>query len=213
MEMVIRLKHVSKHFKDIEVLKDVSVEFEKGKIHGIIGRNGSGKTVMFKAICGFIPIDTGEIWIRDKKLWKEIDMPSNIGMIIDGSGFLPYYSGLKNLKFLASLNKKINTEKMRQTMVQVGLDPDSKKHVSKYSMGMKQRLSIAQAIMEDQNIIILDEPMNGLDKHGVKEIRNLLLYLKNEGKTIILASHNSQDIEILCDKVYEMDNGILTAQS
>ena len=213
MEMVIRLKHVSKHFKDIEVLKDVSVEFEKGKIHGIIGRNGSGKTVMFKAICGFIPIDTGEIWIRDKKLWKEIDMPSNIGMIIDGSGFLPYYSGLKNLKFLASLNKKINTEKMRQTMVQVGLDPDSKKHVSKYSMGMKQRLSIAQAIMEDQNIIILDEPMNGLDKHGVKEIRNLLLYLKNEGKTIILASHNSQDIEILCDKVYEMDNGILTVQS
>ena len=142
-----------------------------------------------------------------------MDMPSNIGIIIDGSGFSPYYSGLKNLKFLASLNKKIDTQRMRQAMVQVGLDPDSKKHVSKYSMGMRQRLSIAQAIMEHQDIIILDEPMNGLDKHGVEEIRNLLLDLKNQGKTIILASHNAQDIEILCDYVYEMDNGILTSQT
>ncbi len=212
MEAIIKLKNVSKRFKEIEVLKDISVAFEKGRIHGVIGRNGSGKTVMFKAICGFIPIDSGEIWIRNKKLWEEMDMPSNIGIIIDGSGFLPYYSGIKNLKFLASLNKKIDTEKMRKTMVQVGLDPDSKKHTSKYSMGMRQRLSIAQAIMEEQDIIILDEPMNGLDKHGVEEIRNLLLNLKNEGKTIILASHNAQDIEILCDHVYEMDNGILTTQ-
>lgn len=212
MGAIIKLENVSKHFEEIKVLKDVSVEFEKGKIHGIIGRNGSGKTVMFKAICGFIPIDTGQIWIRDKRLWKEMDMPSDIGMIIDSSGFLPYYSGMKNLNFLASLNKKIDTPKIRKTMVQVGLDPDSKKHVSKYSMGMRQRLSIAQAIMEDQDIIILDEPMNGLDKQGVEEIRNLLLDLKKEGKTIILASHNAQDIEILCDHVYEMDNGILTDQ-
>lgn len=210
MKMVIELKNVSKYFKDIEVLKNISVAFEKGKIHGIIGRNGSGKTVMFKAICGLIPIDTGEIWIRDKKLWKEMDMPSNVGIIIDNAGFLPYYSGIKNLKFLASLNKKIDIKKIHKTMVQVGLDPDSKKHISKYSMGMRQRLSIAQAIMEDQDIIILDEPMNGLDKHGVEEIRTLLLGLKNDGKTIILASHNAQDIELLCEHVYEMDNGILT---
>ena len=211
MEMAIKLKDVSKNFKDIEVLKNISVEFEKGKIHGIIGRNGSGKTVMFKAICGFIPIDSGEIWIRGRKLWKEMDMPSDIGIIIDSSGFLPYYSGLKNLKFLASLNRKIDIEKIHKTMLKVGLDPNSKKHVSKYSMGMRQRLSIAQAIMENQDIIILDEPMNGLDKIGVKEIRNLLLDLKNESKTIILASHNTEDIKILCDSVYEMENGILTA--
>lgn len=211
MEMAIKLKNVSKKFKEIEVLKDISVEFEKGKIHGIIGRNGSGKTIMFKAICGFIPIDTGEIWIRDKKLWKDMDMPSNVGIIIDSSGFLPYYSGLKNLIFLASLNRKIDIEEIHRTMIKVGLDPNSRKHVSKYSMGMRQRLSIAQAIMENQDIIILDEPMNGLDKIGVKEIRNLLLDLKNESKTIILASHNTEDIKILCDSVYEMENGILTA--
>lgn len=211
MEMAIKLNNVSKKFKEIEVLKNISVEFEKGKIHGIIGRNGSGKTIMFKAICGFIPIDTGEIWIRDRKLWKDMDMPSNLGIIIDSSGFLPYYSGLKNLKFLASLNRKIDIEEIHRTMIKVGLDPNSRKHVSKYSMGMRQRLSIAQAIMENQDIIILDEPMNGLDKSGVKEIRNLLLDLKNESKTIILASHNTEDIEILCDSVYEMENGILTA--
>lgn len=209
MDSVIKLKNVSKKFQEVEVLKDICVEFEKGKIHGVIGRNGSGKTVMFKAICGFIPIDEGEIWIRGQKLWEEMDMPSDMGIIIDSSGFLPYYSGMKNLKFLASLNRKINNDKIREVIIKVGLDPDSKKHVSKYSMGMRQRLSIAQAIMEDQDIIILDEPMNGLDKSGVEDIRNLLLSLKSKGKTIILASHNTQDIEVLCDYVYEMDNGLL----
>ena len=211
MEIVVKLKNVSKNFKDAEVLKNISVEFEKGKIHGIIGRNGSGKSILFKTICGFIHIDTGEIWIRDKKLWRDIDMPSNVGIIIDSSGFLPYYSGLKNLKFLASLNGKIDVNKIRETMSKVGLDPNSRKHVSKYSLGMRQRLSIAQAIMEDQDIIILDEPMNGLDKNGVKDIRKILLDLKNENKTIILASHNTEDIEALCDNVYEMESGVLTA--
>lgn len=194
----------------MEVLKNISAEFEKGKIHGIVGRNGSGKSVLFKAICGFINIDSGEIWIRDEKLWRDIDVPSDVGIIIDSSGFLPYYSGLKNLKFLASLNRKIDIKKIREIMLKVGLDPDSKKHVSKYSLGMRQRLSIAQAIMEDQDIIILDEPMNGLDKNGVDDIRNILLELKKEGKTLLLASHNTEDIKILCDKVYEMESGILT---
>ncbi|MGM9917010.1 ATP-binding cassette domain-containing protein [Anaerotignum sp.] len=210
METVIKIKNVTKRFKEVEVLKNISAEFEKGKIHGIVGRNGSGKSVLFKAICGFINIDSGEIWIRDEKLWRDIDVPSDVGIIIDSSGFLPYYSGLKNLKFLASLNRKIDIKKIREIMLKVGLDPDSKKHVSKYSLGMRQRLSIAQAIMEDQDIIILDEPMNGLDKNGVDDIRNILLELKKEGKTLLLASHNTEDIKILCDKVYEMESGILT---
>lgn len=210
METVIKIKNVTKRFKEVEVLKNISAEFEKGKIHGIVGRNGSGKSVLFKAICGFINIDSGEIWIRDEKLWRDIDVPSDVGIIIDSSGFLPYYSGLKNLKFLASLNRKIDIKKIREIMLKVGLDPDSKKHVSKYSLGMRQRLSIAQAIMEDQDIIILDEPMNGLDKNGVDNIRNILLELKKEGKTLLLASHNTEDIKILCDKVYEMESGILT---
>lgn len=210
METAIIMKNVSKRFQEVDILKNISVEFEKGKIHGIVGRNGSGKSVMFKAICGFINIDGGEIWIRDKKLRKDIDMPSDVGLIIDGSGFLPYYSGFKNLKFLASLNRKIDVKKINETMLKVGLDPNSKKHVSKYSLGMKQRLSIAQAIMEDQDIIILDEPMNGLDRNGVNDIREILLRLKREGKTLLLASHNTEDIQILCDKVYEMESGVLT---
>lgn len=138
-----------------------------------------------------------------------MDVPADVGIIIDSSGFLPYYSGKKNLRFLASLNRKIGIKEINEVMLEVGLDPNSKKYVSKYSLGMRQRLSIAQAIMENQDIIILDEPMNGLDKNGVNDIRNLLLGLKKEGKTLFLASHNPEDIKILCDEVYEMESGTL----
>lgn len=209
VEKIVKIKNVSKKFKETEVLKNISVEFENGKIYGIVGRNGSGKSVLFKTLCGFISIEEGEIWIRGKKLGKDMDVPSDVGIIIDSSGFLPYYSGKKNLKFLASLNRKIGIKEIDETMLKVGLDPNSKKHVSKYSLGMRQRLSIAQAIMENQDIIILDEPMNGLDKNGVNDIRNILLGLKKDGKTLFLASHNTEDIKILCDEVYEMESGTL----
>ncbi|MCH5265727.1 MAG: ATP-binding cassette domain-containing protein [Lachnospiraceae bacterium] len=191
------------------VLNDITVAFEKGKIHGIIGRNGSGKTMLFKCICGFVLPSEGKISVNGKRIGKDIDIPDNIGMIIETPGFLPAYSGFKNLRLLASIKKRIKKEKIYAAMQKVGLDPYSKKHVKKYSLGMRQRLGIAQAIMEEPDILIFDEPMNGLDHTGVKEIRNIIKGLKEEGKTIILASHNSEDIKELCDDVYEMDAGKL----
>ena len=203
------LINVTKKFKNTTVLNNICVSFEAGKIHGIIGRNGSGKTVLFKCICGFMPITSGQILVEGKKIGKEIDVPENLGIIIEAPGFLPNYSGYRNLKYLSLIRHQIGDEKIKETMKKVGLDPDSKKRVSKYSLGMRQRLGIAQAIMEDPSILILDEPMNGLDNHGVKDITQLILNLKVEGKTILIASHSSEDIAKLCDFVYEMDAGIL----
>lgn len=207
---IIEIEHLCKAFRRTTVVNDVTVSFEEGKIHGIIGRNGSGKTVLFKCICGFVPITSGTIRVRGKLVGKDIDIPERMGIIIESPGFLPNYSGFHNLKFLAKLQNTIDAEKIRETIRFVGLDPDDKKHVGKYSMGMRQRLGLAQAIMEDPDILILDEPMNGLDKQGVEEIRACLLQLRAQGKTILLASHNAEDIHVLCDTVCEMDGGVLT---
>lgn len=178
------------------MLDNVSLQVKKGTICGIIGRNGSGKTVLFKCICGLLQINEGSILV-DKK---------EIGAIIEEPGFLKQYSGKQNLRLLASMSGKENID-IEKVLKAVGLEHAGRKKVGKYSMGMRQRLGIAQAIMENQSILILDEPMNGLDNKGVDEIRKLILDLKNEGRSIILASHNREDIQILCDQVYEMDNG------
>ncbi|EQB87407.1 ABC-2 type transport system ATP-binding protein [Clostridium punense] len=207
---IIEVKNVSKKFQDHTVLNDVSVNFQSGKIYGIIGRNGSGKTVLFKSICGFFPVTSGEIVVNNKIVGKEIDIPSDLGIIIEEPGFLPNYSGYKNLKFLSNIHRKIDDKGIYSVLKRVGLEKDAHKKVGKYSMGMRQRLGIAQSIMENQSILILDEPMNGLDKSGVEDVRTLLKELREEGKTIIIASHNSEDIRILCDEVYEMDGGILS---
>ncbi len=207
---IIEVKNISKKFQDHTVLKDVSVNFQSGKIYGIIGRNGSGKTVLFKSICGFFSVTSGEIVVNNKIVGKEIDIPSDLGIIIEEPGFLPNYSGYKNLKFLSNIHRKIDDKGIYSVLKRVGLEKDAHKKVGKYSMGMRQRLGIAQSIMENQSILILDEPMNGLDKSGVEDVRTLLKELREEGKTIIIASHNSEDIRILCDEVYEMDGGILS---
>lgn len=191
------------------ILKNVTASFESGKIYGLIGRNGSGKTMLMKCICGFIRPTSGEIIVDEKKVGKEIDFPQNMGIIIETPGFIPYYSGYKNLKLLAGLRKRINSEGIKQAMINVGLDPKLKRHVKKYSLGMRQRLGLAQAIMENPDILILDEPMNGLDKEGVEDMREYLLQLKKQGKLILIASHSSEDISILCDCIYEMEKGIL----
>jgi ABC-2 type transport system ATP-binding protein len=209
MEYIIEINDVSKKFKNVIVLDHVNLKIEKGTICGLIGMNGSGKTLLMKAICGFLIPDEGEVLVRNMKIGKECDFPSNIGVIIENPGFSQYLSGFKNLKNLASIQKKISDKKIRDTMEAVGLDPFDKKWVSKYSLGMRQRLGIAQAFMEDQDILILDEPMNGLDKKGVEEVRAILQQLKNQGKTILIASHNPLDIQILCDSVYEMESGRL----
>ena len=209
METCIEVQNVVKRFRDQVVLKNVSISFEKGQIHGIVGRNGSGKTVLFKCICGLMHPEEGVILVNGKRVGRDVDMPEDIGAIIEAPGFLPNYSGYKNLRFLANIRRKIGKEEILNVLKTVGLDPERRKHVGKYSLGMRQRLGIAQAIMEDPEILILDEPMNGLDNAGVQDIRALLLELKAQGKTILLASHNHEDIAALCDTVHEMDGGVL----
>lgn len=183
----VKIEHVTKRFGEDIVLQEVNLSLKTGNVYGIVGNNGSGKTVLMKCICGFLPVTTGTIFVFGKKIGHDVDFPESLGVIIETPGFLTQYTGFKNLEILA----------------------DMKKPVGKYSLGMRQRLGIAQAIMEDPLFLILDEPFNGLDKHGVEEIRELLLDLKAAGKTILLASHNEEDIRILCDHVYEMDGGIL----
>lgn len=196
--------------KKVPILVDINTSFERGKIHGLIGRNGSGKTMLMKCICGFVKPTNGTITVDGKRIGKDCDFPENTGIIIETPGFIPYYSGYKNLKLLADLRKKITADDIRNTMKTVGLDPELKRHVRKYSLGMRQRLGLAQAIMENPDLLILDEPMNGLDKDGVKDMRQYLLDLKEKGKTILIASHSAEDIDVLCDTVCEMDRGALT---
>lgn len=210
MNNIIEINGVSLTLRKTQILKDINKTFEKGKIHGLIGRNGSGKTMLMKCICGFIKPTEGEIKVFGKKIGKDCDFPDSVGIIIETPGFIPYYSGYKNLKLLADLNRKITDEQVKNAMNQVGLAPELKRHVKKYSLGMRQRLGLAQAIMENPDLLILDEPMNGLDKDGVSDMRKYLLELKEQGKTILIASHSAEDIEILCDTVCEMDKGILT---
>lgn len=209
-DYVIEVSHVSKSFKDNKVLKDVSLSCESGKIYGLVGHNGSGKTVLFKSICGFLSCDEGTITVNGKVMGKDKDMLTDAGIIIEEPGFLRTWSGYHNLEFLYTLRNKKNKDYLCSVLRKVGLDPALKRPVGKYSLGMRQRLALAQAIMEDPGILILDEPMNGLDKNGVREIRELLLKMKEENKLIILASHNREDIEVLCDEVYEMEGGVIS---
>lgn len=209
-DAIISVQNVSKSFGEERVLKNVTRDFAQGKIHGIVGNNGSGKTVLMKCVCGFLIPSEGRIYVEGKLVGRDVDFPKNLGLIIETPGFLPQLSGAKNLEILASLNKKIGLEQIAASIRRVGLDPGLKKPVGKYSLGMRQRLGIAQAIMENPKLLVLDEPLNGLDKHGAAEMRELLKGLKHEGKTILLASHNQQDIDELCDTVCEMDDGIMT---
>ena len=210
MGIAIKVENVSKDFAQERVLRSVTREFESGLIHGIVGNNGSGKTVLMKCICGFLVPTEGKITVNGQIVGKDVDFPGNMGLIIEMPGFLPNVSGVKNLEILASLNKKIGLSEIAEAIRTVGLDPKLNKPVGKYSLGMRQRLGIAQAIMEDPKLLILDEPLNGLDKHGVAEMRTLIKSLKAKGKTILLASHNQADIDELCDTVCEMDAGVMT---
>jgi ABC-2 type transport system ATP-binding protein len=208
-DIMIRVDRISKSFGEEQVLKEVSLQLENGKVYGIIGNNGSGKTVLFKCICGFMKPDQGEITVEGKRIGIDTDFPENIGIIIETPGFLPHITGFRNLQILASLKGIIDKGDIAHVLEKVGLDPRMKKPVSKYSLGMRQRLGIAQAIMEDPQVLILDEPFNGLDKYGARDIRKTIIDLKKSGKTILLASHNQEDIKILCDSVFEMDAGVL----
>ena len=212
-QFVIEAKNVSKSFKGIPVLNDINITCRSGKIYGIIGYNGSGKTVLFKCICGFLHVDSGEISVNGRVMGKEMDMLEHAGIIIEEPGYIRNLSGYRNLEYLYRITHKKDPAVIHSIMLKVGLDPQSRKKVCHYSLGMRQRLAIAQATMEDQAILILDEPMNGLDREGVAEMRKFFLEQKERGKLILLASHNKDDIELLCDEVYEMNHGILAMYS
>ena len=212
MSKCLEIKTATKTIRNSTLLSHVDLTVAAGEICGIIGRNGSGKTVLLKTVCGFMPLTEGKIFYHGEQIGVDTEFIRDAGFIIENPSFLPMKSGYKNLKYLANIRKIANEERIRECLELVGLTESADKPVGKYSMGMRQRLGIAQAIMEDPSIIILDEPMNGLDNQGVDEMRRLFLRLKEEGKTFLIVSHNREDIEILCDHVYMMDHGILTVQ-
>lgn len=204
---MIEVRNLSLTLGKKEILKQISLKLEDGHIYGLVGNNGCGKTMLMRCICGFIRPTCGEVLVDGKQVGVDVDYLPDAGVILETPGFIPYYSGCRNLMALADIRGLAGREEIRDTLTLVGLDPDLKLPVRKYSLGMRQRLGIAQAIMEQQKTLILDEPMNGLDKHGVQDVRELLLKLKGEGRLILLASHNSEDIRILCDEIYEMEMG------
>lgn len=207
---MIKVKDVSLETKNYTILEHVSINVKKGEIVGLVGGNGSGKTMLMKCICGFYNAYTGVIEVNNKEIGKDVDFPEDTGIIIETPGFIPYYSGFRNLKVLADLKGKIGNDDICNYMELVGLDPGLKRSVRKYSLGMRQRLGLAQALMEQPKLLILDEPFNGLDKQMTEHIRRVLLEEKGKGTTILLSSHNSVDIELLCDREYHLDGGRLT---
>ncbi|MBR2571162.1 MAG: ABC transporter ATP-binding protein [Clostridia bacterium] len=204
---MIEIEHVSKYYGKNPVLRDVSLELGAGRIHGIIGRNGSGKTVLLKCVCGIVPVSEGRIVVDGKEIGRDLEMPQSVGLIIENPGFLPNCSGWRNLQYLADVRGRIDGGRIRKAMERVGLDPDSRKWVSRYSLGMRQRLGLAQALMENPKLLILDEPMNGLDNAGVRQVRRILRSLRDGGRTILLASHSTEDISSLCDTVTRLEAG------
>jgi ABC-2 type transport system ATP-binding protein len=207
MNKAVVVKDICKTINSHQILKNINLEIQEGKLYGLVGRNASGKSMLFKAICGLMRIDSGEIWVFDELVGKGGRFAKNTGAIIEHPGFLPQYSSCINLKVLANIQNKINDDVIKSTLQRVGLDLNDKRHYRKYSLGMKQKLSIAQAIMESPKLLILDEPMNNLDEQSIELIRDLLQELKSNGTTILLSSHNRADIEILCDRVIHIKDG------
>lgn len=203
----IEIKNLTKRYGEAEVLSNINMKLESGKIYGLVGRNGSGKTMLMKHILGFVKATQGTILINGKAVGENDDMQENIGAIIENPGFLPEYSGFTNLKLLAMIQGKIKDEQIKDAIRLVGLDPESKKAVGKYSLGMRQRLGLAQALMENPDILLLDEPLSGLDNDGVQEMWKLFLKQKEDGKLIVLASHSKGDIGTLCDEIFRFDKG------
>lgn len=204
---MISVENVSLTMQNQKLLDEVSIQINDKEAVGLVGGNGSGKTVLMKCICGFYTTFTGEISVSGKRIGKDTEFAPEMGFIIETPGFIPYMSGYENLKALADIQKKIGKKEIYEYMELVGLDPASKKHVKKYSLGMRQRLGIAQALMEDPKVLILDEPFNGLDKKMIAKIRDVLVQEKKKGKTILMSSHNQKDIEYICDRTYEIDEG------
>ena len=210
MNAYIEVKNISKTFVGRVILNDISLAVEKGKTIGIVGSNGSGKSVLFKILCGFEKPDSGTVSVRGEIVGKKgRDFPENVGVFINSPAFIGIYSGIQNLKFLAEIQNRIGEKEIREAMEKVGLNSDDKTKVDNYSLGMKQKLGLAQAIMEGQDILVLDEPFNSLDYRTYEEVKKLIHVFKNEDKTIFLTSHDYKDIEELCDSIYVIEDCML----
>ena len=210
MGTVVRLEDYCKSFKSAEVLKNINLTLESGKVIGLKGKNGSGKTMLMRAISGLILPTSGKVYINDKELGRHISFPPSIGILIENPSFISNYTGFKNLKILASIQNRIRDHEIRDAIRKVGLDPDDKRTFKKYSLGMKQRLGIAAAIMERPDIVILDEPINALDEAGAGLIKGLLDELKANGSLIIIACHDTEELNYLSDEIYEIYDGEIT---
>ncbi len=206
----VQIQKYTKIIKKKTILSDVTLSFEGGKIYGLKGINGSGKTMLLRAICGLIYPTSGSIIINNEVLGKDISFPRSIGALIESPAFLPNFTGLENLKMLASMKNKVSEQEICATIDSVGLDHSDKKAFRKYSLGMKQKLGIAAAIMEHPDIIILDEPFNALDEDSVKIVKELIFNEKRHGALIILACHDSASLYELSDMVYEIKEGVIS---
>lgn len=207
MGNTIEIKELSKEIEGISILKDVSLFMEQGKIYGFVGKNGSGKTMLFRMIAGLVKSNGGSILYNGQKVEFGEKIPISMGIIIENAGMYPEFSGFENLEFLASIHKKVSKTQIKETIERVGLNPKDKRKIKKYSLGMKQRITLAQAIMEKPDLLLLDEPTNALDTEGVGQIRQIIKEEKKRGAIICLASHNAEDIEILCDEIYQIIEG------
>lgn len=210
MENIIEIKSATKRFKDKEIFKNINLQLEKGKAYGFVGHNGCGKSVLFKCICGFSLLSEGSITVNGQVIGKDVDFIRDAGVVIEHPEFINDLSGLKNLRIIADIQKKIDNADICAAMNQFNLLEDRDKKVGKYSLGMKQKLRLVQAIMEKPSILILDEPTGGLDKESVADLHKVLKEFVANGGTLLMTSHHQQDIEELCDVVYEFDKGELS---
>ena len=201
------LENVTKKINNENVLNNITIEFESGKIYGVFGRNGSGKTMLFRAICGLLKPTTGTVYYNNLRLHRDISFPPSVGVIIETPDFWNEFSGIENLRMLASIQNKASAEDIRDSLISVGLDPNDKRPVKKYSLGMRQRLAVAQGIMEKPELIVFDEPTNALDEEAVGLVRAILVREKERGAIVLIASHNKEDIRLLADVTYQMDSG------
>lgn len=199
--------NLNKEIKGNQVLKNINLNLRSGKIYGIVGKNGSGKTMLFRVLGGLVRPSSGKVFLDENEIHVKKHNCVKIGLVIENASLYPSYTGLKNLMLLAKINNYVSEEEVRNAIIRVGLDPEDKRIVRKYSLGMKQRIAIAQAIMEKPDFLFLDEPTNALDTEGIETVRNIIREECKRGALVFLASHNKEDVEILCDETFNMAEG------
>lgn len=207
--MYMELTDISKSIGKTTILHDINLRIEGGKVYGLRGKNGCGKTMLMRVMSGLIKPTTGTVIINDKELWKDMTFPDSIGVLIENPSFIDGYTGYKNLKMLADIKGVIGEKEVKEALLKVGLDPEDKRKYRKYSLGMKQKLGIACAFMEHPDIVIMDEPINAIDEKGVELVRNIMNELRKEGKIVIIACHDAEEMDLLADEIFVMEEGTI----